>query len=199
MDTIPPDRNLTRIDFIFISKEHLVQFTGHEQLVCNGKRSLLQQSLINRTAQITEPTSTLAGETFHCTYSAGKNPATLAFIVPSAPVLRLLQGQAQQPRRANTVVAYQAQSEQHAAIAAITSKEKAIAQLNTPKEGQATLDTRLFPAEAYTIVLTGMLAFPIRHTGTLFASLQGRGNRNYYHRRNLDLKQESYGMFQTCI
>lgn len=168
-------RTQTSIDFHFTSKGRPVQFTGAEQFVCNGKSFSLQQS---RPAelQIAGPTSILAGQAFRCTYRAGNTAAALLFRVPQASMIRSPQEHAHLPRNTHTLVTYQSQGEQVMGIVALTSTNKAVAQLNTPEGGQATLNTSSFSAGTGTIVLTETLTLPITQTGTSFALLQSRGN-----------------------
>lgn len=165
-------REMTTITPLFTSNGRAVQFVGHEQLVCNGKAI----SLHNSPAQNIEgATSTLAGQTFHCTYSAGSTSATLIFTVPRAPVIRSPGEQAQLPRSTNTVLTYEMQGGTPMGIVALTPSRKAIARLNTPSVGQATVDTSAFPAGAGSISLTETLTIQATQSGTPFASLKAGG------------------------
>jgi hypothetical protein len=168
----PTSRELTHIAFIFSSNGHPVQFAGHEQLVCNGKAI----SLHNPQAQNIEgATSALAGQTFHCTYSASHASAALTFTVPRAPAIRSPHEQAQVPRSKNTIVAYDTQGGTLMGMVALTRSGKAIARLDTPGAGQATIDTSAFPAGAGSISLTETLNFRATQSGTAFASLKTGG------------------------
>lgn len=165
-------REMTNINLIFTSNGRIVHFAGHEQLVCNGKAI----SLHNPQAQNIEgATSAVEGHTFHCTYSAGSTSATLTFTIPHAPVIRSPQEQAQLPRSKNTVVIYETQGGTLMGMVALTPSDKAIARLNTPSAGQATIDTSSFPAGAGSISLTETLNIQATQSGKAFASLKVGG------------------------
>lgn len=166
--------NMTTIFLNFTSQDRLVQFAGHEQLVCNGKALPLHARSDDQ--QITGPSNSLGGQTFRCTYSAGHTNATLTFTVPHAPILHAPKNQTHLPRSNSTIMTYDTQGETLSGIVALTSSSKAIASLDTPSMGQATLDTSSFSAGAGTIALTETLNVQVTQTGTPFASLIGRGN-----------------------
>ncbi len=165
-------REMTTINLIFTSNGRVVQFAGHEQLMCNGNAMFLHNSPAQN---IEGTTSTLAGQTFHCIYSAGSTSAILTFVIPRAPVIRSPQDQAQLPRSTNTVITYETPSGTLMGLVALTPSSKAIARLNTPSVGQATIDTSAFPAGAGSISLTETLNVQATQSGAPFASLKAGG------------------------
>src|SRR5258708_34659304 len=96
-------RETTTVGLSFSSNGHLVQFTGHERLTCNGPAVPLQNQFASfQVAQA--PTRALEGHPFSCTYSAGGISATLMLTIPSAPVIRSPQDRAQEPRSPYTLI-----------------------------------------------------------------------------------------------
>lgn len=167
-------RNETTIDFLFTSKGRVVQFAGSEQLVCNGKALSLHAQVGD--SQIVGTTKALEGQTFHCTYSANHTSSTVIFTVPRTPTISMPQDRARLPRSKNTPIVYDTKGGTLMGIVALGSPAKAIARLDTPGVGQATVDTSSFPTGAGSIALTETFAISVTQTGTPFASLGARGD-----------------------
>ena len=167
-------RDMTSIRLAFGFHERTVQFAGNEHLMCNGTAIPLHDQIAS--FQIAEaPTRTLEGRTFTCTYSASGASATLTFTVPQAPAILSPQDQARVPRGTHTLITYEVQGGKGLGIVAlgpgVGPGGKAIAQLDTPRNLQATVNTSAFPPGAGTIALTQQLAPQVTQTGMPFASL----------------------------
>ncbi len=163
-------RDMTSIRLAFGFHERTVQFAGNEHLMCNGTAIPLHGQFAS--FQIAEaPTSTLEGRTFTCTYSASGASATLTLTVPQAPAILSPQDQARVPRSTHTLITYEVQGGKLLGIVALGPGGKAIAQLDTPRNMQATVNTSAFPPGAGSIALTQQLAPQVTQTGVPFASL----------------------------
>ncbi len=170
----PTTRETTSVGLSFSSNGRLVQFAGHERLTCNGTAAPLQKQVASfQVAQA--PTSTLEGHSFSCTYSAAGISATLLLTIPSAPVIRSPQDLAQVPRSPNTLITYEARGGKLLGIVALGPGAKAIAQLDTPRLLQATVNTSAFTTGAGSISLTQMLDLQVTQAGTPFKSLGAGG------------------------
>lgn len=167
-------RETTSVGLSFSSNGHLVQFAGHERLMCNGTAVPLQKQVASfQVAQA--PTSTLEGHPFSCTYSAGGISATLMLTIPSAPVIRSPQDFAQLPRSTHTLITYEVRGGKLLGIVALGPEAKAIAHLDTPRLLQATVNTSAFTTGAGSISLTQMLDLQVTQAGTPFKSLGAGG------------------------
>src|SRR5258708_19813946 len=167
-------RQTTSVGLSFSSNGRLVQFAGHERLTCNGTAVPLQNQVASyQVAQAS--TSTLEGQPFSCTYSAGGISATLMLPIPSAPVIRSPQDFAQVPRSTNTLITYEVRGGKLLGIVALGPEAKAIAHLATPRLLQATVNTSAFTTGAGSISLTQMLALQVTQQGTLFKPLRAAG------------------------
>jgi hypothetical protein len=170
----PTTRETTSVGLSFSSNGRLVQFAGHERLMCNGTAVPLQNQVASfQVAQA--PTSTLEGHHFSCTYSAGGISVTLMLTIPSAPVIRSPQDLAQVPRSTITLITYEARGGKLLGIVALGPGAKAIARLDTPRMMQATVNTSTFPTGAGSLSLTQMLDLQVTQTGTPFKSLGAGG------------------------
>ncbi len=167
-------RGTTTIGLGFGSNGQPVQFAGSERLTCKGTAIPLH----NQVAEFQlaeEPTSTLAGKTWSCTYSAGHASATLTFTIPRATIIRSPQDLAQVPRSTHTLVMYDAPGGTLMGVVALGLIAKAIAHPGTPDTGRVILNTSAFPQGAGTISLTQTLAPHVTQTGVPFKLLQAGG------------------------
>jgi hypothetical protein len=167
-------RDMTTVSLGFQSDRNLVQFTGNEHLICNGTE-LAVHAPYAAFEIANAPSSTLEGQTIRCTYSAGGASATLTLTIPHAPAILSPHDQAQVHRAAKTLITYEAQGGQLLGIVALGPDNKAIAQLDTPGPGQATVDTSAFSAGAGSLALTQALDPQISQTGTPFKTLNTNG------------------------
>ncbi len=170
----PSTRDITSISLGFQSGGRPVQFTGQEHLVCNGTDLMAhdRDAIFEMTSG---PTSALEGQTITCTYSAGGVSATFALTIPQAPAILSPRDQAQVRRAAKTLITYEARGGQLLGIVALGPENKAIARLDTPGPGQATVDTSAFSAGAGSLSLTEALEPHITQMGTPFKALDASG------------------------
>lgn len=167
-------RTTTTIAVSFSNNGRIVQFTGQERLRCNGQDVSIHG--IDATFQVAQaPTNTLAGRTYSCTYSVKETTATLKFTVPTAPIISSPGDDARVTRSASTPITYEARDGSLMGIVALGANTKAVARLDSPGTGQATVDTHAFPAGPGSLSLTQTLNFKVSEEGTPFHSIGSGG------------------------